>query len=102
MIDFSIANRVFNPVISESLLNGAMDAYLSAGGKEDDVTIYRVPGAYEIPGTVKQVLTNQSLIPCIQIYSYLSFDNFCSLVRVDIACCRDIFELVGELQLYIQ
>ena len=50
----------FNPVITESLLNGAMDAYLTAGGKEDDVTIYRVPGAYEIPGTVKQVLTNQS------------------------------------------
>jgi 6,7-dimethyl-8-ribityllumazine synthase len=50
----------FNPVITESLLNGAMDAYFSAGGKEDDVTIYRVPGAYEIPGTVKQVLTNQS------------------------------------------
>ena len=50
----------FNPVITESLLNGAMDAYLTAGGKEDDVTIYRVPGAYEIPGTVKQVLKNQS------------------------------------------
>ena len=50
----------FNLVITESLLNGAMDAYLTAGGKEDDVTIYRVPGAYEIPGTVKQVLTNQS------------------------------------------
>jgi 6,7-dimethyl-8-ribityllumazine synthase len=50
----------FNPVITESLLNGAMDAYLTAGGKEDDVTIYRVPGAYEIPGTVKQVLENQS------------------------------------------
>ena len=50
----------FNPVITESLLNGAMDAYLTAGGKEDDVTIYRVPGAYEIPGTVKQVLANQS------------------------------------------
>ena len=50
----------FNPLITESLLNGAMDAYLTAGGKEDDVTIYRVPGAYEIPGTVKQVLENQS------------------------------------------
>jgi len=50
----------FNTVITESLLNGAMDAYLSAGGKEDDITIYRVPGAYEIPGTVNQVLTNKS------------------------------------------
>jgi len=50
----------FNSVITESLFNGAMEAYLTAGGKADDVTIYRVPGAYEIPGTVKQVLTNQS------------------------------------------
>ena len=50
----------FNPVITESLLNGAMDAYITGGGKEDDVTIYHVPGAYEIPGTVKQVLENQS------------------------------------------
>ena len=50
----------FNSVITESLLNGAMDAYIAGGGKEKDVTIYRVPGAYEIPGTVKQVLVNKS------------------------------------------
>jgi len=50
----------FNPVITESLLNGAMDAYLTSGGKETDISIYRVPGAFEIPGTVKQVLANQS------------------------------------------
>ena len=50
----------FNPVITESLLSGAMDAYITGGGKEEEVKIYRIPGAYEIPGTVKQVLTNQS------------------------------------------
>ena len=50
----------FNPVITESLLNGAIDAYIAGGGKEEDLKIYRVPGAYEIPGTVKQVLVNQS------------------------------------------
>ena len=50
----------FYPVITESLLNGAMDAYITGGGKKEDVKIYRVPGAYEIPGTVKQVLVNQS------------------------------------------
>jgi 6,7-dimethyl-8-ribityllumazine synthase len=50
----------FNPVITDSLLNGAMDAYITGGGNENDVTVYRVPGAYEIPGTVKQVLVNQS------------------------------------------
>ena len=50
----------FNPVITESLLSGAMDAYITGGGKEEEVKIYRTPGAYEIPGTVKQVLANQS------------------------------------------
>jgi len=50
----------FNPVITESLLNGAMDAYITGGGKEEDVKIYRVPGAYEIPGAVKQGLANLS------------------------------------------
>ena len=46
----------FNPMITESLLNGAMDAYLHNGGSEELVSVYKVPGAYEIPGTVKQVL----------------------------------------------
>lgn len=50
----------FNPVITESLLSGAMDAYITRGGKEEEVKIYRIPGAYEIPGTVKQVLANQT------------------------------------------
>ena len=54
-----IVTSEFNPVITESLLNGAMDAYFSAGGKEDDVTIYRVPGAFEIPGTIQKILTSQ-------------------------------------------
>ena len=27
----------FNPVITESLLNGAIDAYITGGGKEEDV-----------------------------------------------------------------
>jgi len=50
----------FNSVIIESLLNGAIDAYIANGGKESDLKIYRVPGAFEIPGTVKCVLENNS------------------------------------------
>ena len=50
----------FNSTITEFLLDGAMDAYIRSGGNKEDVKIYRVPGAYEIPGTVKQVLINKS------------------------------------------
>ena len=49
----------FNEVITDSLLKGAKKAFLNAGGKESNLSIYTVPGAFEIPATVKQVLDNE-------------------------------------------
>jgi len=39
----------FNNFITEKLLDGALDGLKSHGGEEDDVTVIRVPGAFEIP-----------------------------------------------------
>jgi 6,7-dimethyl-8-ribityllumazine synthase len=39
----------FNHFITEKLLDGALDALKSHGGNEADLTIVRVPGAFEIP-----------------------------------------------------
>lgn len=39
----------FNHFITEKLLDGALDAFKSHGGNEEDLTIVRVPGAFEIP-----------------------------------------------------
>lgn len=39
----------FNQFITEKLLDGALDALKSHGGNEEDLTIVRVPGAFEIP-----------------------------------------------------
>jgi 6,7-dimethyl-8-ribityllumazine synthase len=39
----------FNQFITEKLLTGALDAIKSNGASEDDVTVVRVPGAFEIP-----------------------------------------------------
>jgi 6,7-dimethyl-8-ribityllumazine synthase len=41
----------FNEFITESLLKGALDSLTRHGVKETDITIVRVPGAYEIPLT---------------------------------------------------
>lgn len=49
----------FNRVISQALLDGATDSFFFHGGKEENLSIIHVPGAFEIPGTVKQVLENQ-------------------------------------------
>ena len=39
----------FNNFITEKLLGGALEALKSHGGDDEDFTIVRVPGAFEIP-----------------------------------------------------
>lgn len=39
----------FNHFVTEKLLEGATDGFLSHGGAEENLTIARVPGAFEIP-----------------------------------------------------
>ncbi len=45
----------FNEFITESLLKGALDSLLRHGVKEEDITITRIPGAYEIPLTADRL-----------------------------------------------
>ena len=46
----------FNQPIIENLLLGALNAFSHHGGNESDISIYRVPGAFEIPGTIRQIM----------------------------------------------
>ena len=39
----------FNNFITEKLLDGALDGFSSHGGAETNLTVVRVPGAFEIP-----------------------------------------------------
>ena len=39
----------YNHFITEKLLDGALDGFKSHGGDDDNVTIVRVPGAFELP-----------------------------------------------------
>ncbi|MBZ0258341.1 6,7-dimethyl-8-ribityllumazine synthase [bacterium] len=52
---FGIAVSRFNSFITEPLLDGAIDALKRHGAKEEDITVVRVPGAYEIPLIVKKM-----------------------------------------------
>ena len=45
----------FNGFVVESLVEGAVDTLLRHGISKDDITIIRVPGAYEMPLAVKRV-----------------------------------------------
>ncbi len=45
----------FNSFISERLLEGAVDALLRHGADDRNITVARVPGAFEIPLVAKQM-----------------------------------------------
>ena len=49
-----VASR-FNSFLVEQLVKGAVDAFVRHGGDEADLTLVRVPGAYELPIVAKKV-----------------------------------------------
>jgi len=49
-----VATR-FNDFIVDSLLRGAVDALVRHGASEKDITVVRVPGAWEMPWAVKKM-----------------------------------------------
>ncbi|MBV1876486.1 MAG: 6,7-dimethyl-8-ribityllumazine synthase [Pseudomonadales bacterium] len=52
---FAIVVARFNSFVVEGLLSGAIDTLKRHGIKEDDVTIVRVPGAFEMPLATKKL-----------------------------------------------
>ncbi len=45
----------FNSFICEKLLEGALDSLIRSGVNDDDITVARVPGAFEIPLVVQKM-----------------------------------------------
>jgi 6,7-dimethyl-8-ribityllumazine synthase len=54
---FGIVISRFNDFICDRLLGGALDALKRSGGGEDQIDIFKVPGAFEIPLIARQVAT---------------------------------------------
>jgi 6,7-dimethyl-8-ribityllumazine synthase len=49
----AIAASRFNSLITERLIAGASDSFLRHGGAEEDLTVVKVPGAFELPLAAK-------------------------------------------------
>ncbi|HEY6837340.1 MAG TPA: 6,7-dimethyl-8-ribityllumazine synthase [Geobacteraceae bacterium] len=54
-LKFAIIVGRFNSFIGERLVEGALDALRRHGAADDDITIARVPGAFEIPLAAQKV-----------------------------------------------
>jgi 6,7-dimethyl-8-ribityllumazine synthase len=50
---FGIAVSRFNEFINSKLLDGAIDYLTRSGANESDITVVKVPGAFELPMAIK-------------------------------------------------
>ncbi len=58
---FGIVVARWNAVITERLLQGALDALLRSGAKKDAITVVRVPGAWEIPAAARLLAESKNV-----------------------------------------
>ncbi len=52
---FCLVVSRFNDFISDRLVGGAVDALVRSGGKDEDIDIVKVPGAFELPLIAKKM-----------------------------------------------
>ncbi|MDA0689371.1 MAG: 6,7-dimethyl-8-ribityllumazine synthase [Proteobacteria bacterium] len=57
---YGIAVARFNSFIVDKLLDGAIEALQKHGVMDRDITIVRVPGAYELPVAVKKMAASEN------------------------------------------
>lgn len=57
---FAVVVSRFNDFITSRLLDGAVDALIRHGAKEEDVEVVKVPGSFEIPLTAKKLASKGS------------------------------------------
>ncbi len=52
---FGLIVSRFNNFITDKLVEGALDGLIRHGAKDDDITIVRVPGSFEIPSAARKL-----------------------------------------------
>src|ERR1051325_8130131 len=56
---FAVVASRFNHDITERLVDGALDALVRHGAAAENVDVVWVPGAWELPGAVRRLLTTE-------------------------------------------
>jgi 6,7-dimethyl-8-ribityllumazine synthase len=72
---FAIVVARWNAVITDRLLQGALDALLRSGAKRSDLEIVRVPGSWEIPGAARQLAESRKFDAVITLGCLLRGDT---------------------------
>ena len=54
-LKFAIVVSRFNSLVTDQMLSGCLDCLTRHGARDRDITVVRVPGAFEIPLTVAKI-----------------------------------------------
>ena len=57
---FAIVKSNFNTKVTSGLLNGCLDALNKQGIEKQQIKIFEVPGAFEIPFTINKILRSRA------------------------------------------
>jgi 6,7-dimethyl-8-ribityllumazine synthase len=87
---FAIIVSRFNDFITDRLLGGAMDALVRSGAKDQDITVVKVPGAFEIPLVAKKMAEKKGVDAIICLGAVIRgatghYDYVCAEVSKGIA-----------------
>jgi 6,7-dimethyl-8-ribityllumazine synthase len=63
-LKFAVVVSRFNDFISERLLGGALDTLTRSGAADADISVYKVPGAFEMP-TIAKVVADKGGVDAI-------------------------------------
>ncbi|MDR1245161.1 MAG: 6,7-dimethyl-8-ribityllumazine synthase [Endomicrobium sp.] len=58
---FAIVASRFNEFITEKLISGAQDMFKRHGASDEDISVYWVPGAFEIPVVAKKIADSKKV-----------------------------------------
>ncbi len=72
---FAVIASRFNDEIVDGLLRGALECLTRHGAADDDISVYRVPGAFEIPALARMLIERGGIDAVITLGCLLRGDT---------------------------
>jgi len=97
---FAILASRWNEFVADKLIDGAIDALSKTGARDEDVEIFRCPGAFELPGLARRVADSGAFdaIICLGVVIRGATPHFDVVVN---QATRGIAQIAAEAKLAI-
>lgn len=97
---FAIIASRWNEFVASKLVDGAVDALGKTGARDEDIEIYRCPGAFELPGLARRVAdsANFDAIVCLGVVIRGATPHFDVVVN---QTTRGIAQIAAEAKLAV-